>query len=271
MGHRFAKGEPPAKHSGSIHAGRNLFQPIDLAMFFVVAAPKLMSHNAPVVALPSESLFPSNTALGTPRLRDRAEADVLSACDEGGASDASLVSRAIAGDRWAEEMIFRRHVRCVAGTVIRLLRSADDAEDIVQDTFATALSALDQIREPRALRSWLIQIAIRKVHRRLRREKVLRSLGLRASDSDDDDADGLAAIAGPGCRADVRVELIELDAVLRKLPVAERLAWILRRVEGHTVADIARLCRCSVATAKRRIGAAELRIRERVVLAGADS
>ena len=42
----------------------------------------------------------------------------------------------------------------------------------------------------------------------------------------------------------------------------DRVAWILRRVDGHSVAEVATLCECSPATAKRRIAAAAVAIEE---------
>jgi RNA polymerase sigma-70 factor (ECF subfamily) len=45
--------------------------------------------------------------------------------------------------------------------------------------------------------------------------------------------------------------------VLDRLPVNERLAWSLRHIEGEQLESVAVLCGCSLATAKRRIAAAQ--------------
>src|SRR5262245_58936735 len=101
---------------------------------------------------------------------------------EDGTTDADLVLRARAGDASAQEAIVRRHLVAVGGTVERLLGRAHEAEDIVQDTFAAALEELADLREPSALRGWLMQIAVRKVHRRFRRRRLMRLLGLDSSE-----------------------------------------------------------------------------------------
>ncbi len=49
-------------------------------------------------------------------------------------------------------------------------------------------------------------------------------------------------------------------AILEELSVNERLAWTLRYVEREQLDDVARLCGCSLATAKRRIAAAQAAI-----------
>jgi RNA polymerase sigma-70 factor (ECF subfamily) len=45
--------------------------------------------------------------------------------------------------------------------------------------------------------------------------------------------------------------------LLDELPANERLAWTLRHIEGEQVEAVASLCGCSLATAKRRIAAAQ--------------
>jgi RNA polymerase sigma-70 factor (ECF subfamily) len=166
--------------------------------------------------------------------------------------DAALVGRACQGNRWAEEALYRRHVSYIMGMAIRLLGNRMDAEDLVQDTFALALDRLGSVRQPQAIRGWFAKIAIRKIRRRLRRARLFASLGLLAP-SDSVDFESLAAQEAD---AEARADLASLGAALAKLPTDERLAWMLRYVEGETLEQVARLCGCSLATAKRRIAAA---------------
>jgi len=175
-------------------------------------------------------------------------------------ADADLVARALAGDRWAEEALFRRHVAAVAGIATRLLGRREDAEDIVQDTFATALESLSALRDAGAVRAWLVQIAVRKAHRRFRRRKIARALGL---DRATDDAT-LELLASDAADGEARAELRGVDRALAELPVAERMAWMLRHIEGESLEGVASACGCSLATAKRRIARADARVRTHV-------
>src|SRR5687767_5181143 len=86
-------------------------------------------------------------------------------------SDAELVRRSREGDVWARDMIFRRHVVAVTGTVVRLLGDREEAKDVVQDTFAEAFKELERLRDPIALRAWLLRIAVNNLHRILRRRR----------------------------------------------------------------------------------------------------
>jgi len=170
--------------------------------------------------------------------------------------DASLLVRARAGDRRAEEAIYRRHVRYVGAVALHVCGRHQDAEDIVQETFTLALSRLDQLREPAALRGWLARIAVSLCQRRVRRRKLLRFVGL---DDGADDAP-LHRLCAHDAGPDVRAELARVSAVLAKASDGERLAWVLHRVEGETLESVAAMCDCSLATVKRRVAAVTERL-----------
>jgi len=176
------------------------------------------------------------------------------------ASDAQLVARAIEGDRWGREMLYRRHATYLLAIAARLLGNRNEGEEVVQDTFVTAFEQLSTLREPAALRGWLAQIAVSQVRRRMRRGRLMRVLGL---DRGADDAT-LAALASPGTNPDQRAELALVDRAMRGMPSNVRIAWMLRMVEGLELAEVASACGCSLATAKRRIAAADAVVRTHV-------
>jgi RNA polymerase sigma-70 factor (ECF subfamily) len=178
------------------------------------------------------------------------------------ASDADLVARATAGERAAEEALYRRHVRYVAGLVARLLGDRAEAEDCVQDTFAIALARLSELRAGDAVRAWFAQIGVSQVRRRLRKKRLLRFLGL---DRGADPAT-LESFAWKGATPEAHAEIAKLRALLSSLPIEQQIAWSLRHVEGHALEEVAEECGCSLATAKRRIAAVDARVRLRVAM-----
>ena len=167
--------------------------------------------------------------------------------------DEELVRRALTGERWGREMLYRRHAGSLLAMTVRLLANRGEAEEVVQDTFVTAFEQLGTLREPGAVRGWLGQIAVNLVRRRFRRGRLMRFLGL---DRGADDAT-LEALADPGVSTDQRAELALVDRMLRGMKPALRLAWMLRRVEGLELGEVASLCGCSLATVKRRIAEAD--------------
>jgi len=176
--------------------------------------------------------------------------------------DTELVRRAREGDRWSRDMLYRRHARYLLAISIRLLASRSDGEEVVQDTFVVGFEQLGRLREPAAVRVWLARIAVSLVRRRLRRARLLRALGL---DRGTDDAT-LTVLVAPELRPDQRAELALVDRLLERMPAALRIAWMLRRVEGLPLAEVASACGCSLATAKRRVVAADARVERHVSL-----
>lgn len=175
-------------------------------------------------------------------------------------SDADVVAAALGGKRWAEELLYRRHVHAVSQTVATLLGRSGDCEDVVQDTFLEALGGLGTLREPAAVRGWILRIAVHKCHRRFRKRKLLRALGL---DRGADDLT-LERLASPALTAEHRAELARIDAALAPLEDRERSAWILRYVHGHELTEVAELSGVSLATTKRLLGRAQDRVARHV-------
>ncbi len=170
--------------------------------------------------------------------------------------DSELVRRALRGDRWAEDMLYRRHVRVVARVVTRLSGRSHEAEDVVQEAFISAFRDLHRLRQVESFRSWLLQLAVNLVHRRFRRRRLLRSLGL---DREQDDATLLQQL-DPRVDLELHAEIGKLDDLLRRRPTQERIAWMLRYVEQYRLEEVAEACGCSVATVKRRIARTQERV-----------
>ncbi len=177
--------------------------------------------------------------------------------------DAEIVAAIRAGDANAEETLYRRHAPWIFRVAFRLLRSREDACDVTQDTFLIAFDELNDLREPHAVRGWLQQMTIRLVHRRFRRRKMRRWLGLYPHE----DA-RLVDQVDSGSRIEARAELRLLDEALDRVPSAEKIAWVLRQVEGLSLDEVARACSCSLATAKRRIAAADALVSRHVEQGG---
>jgi RNA polymerase sigma-70 factor, ECF subfamily len=173
-----------------------------------------------------------------------------------GPSDAALVVAARAGEDWAMEALFRRHARMVNALAFRLLGRDADVDDLVQDVFAEALARLHRLREPQAFSAWLSTIVVGRASKIIRQRRMLMRIGL-ARGSLDVDPDALVSSAAP---PDVAVELRALYALVQSLPARLRIPLVLRRVEGHSLEEIAELTQTSLATVKRRLNEGDQRL-----------
>jgi len=169
-------------------------------------------------------------------------------------SDADLISRAAEGDRFGVELIFRRHAGYLLGITTRLLADRAAAEAVVEGTFLAGLRQLPALREAASVRSWLARIAIQLARRRLRWAWWLR--WLRPRDRGGDAT--LSGFAALDLRPDDRVALALVDQVLQRARPEKRVAWMLFRVEGFALDEVAAACNCSPATAWRRIADIDL-------------
>jgi len=180
-------------------------------------------------------------------------APVLPLLQDDGVSDRVLVERALKGDRCAEEAIYVRYAGYVNSLCMRLLRTKSEAQDAVQDTFVDVLEQLGSLRQPDRLRHWIAGIAVHKAHRRFRRRRLAAMLGL----YDPSQQELCSLYAHPALSPDLSAEIARVDRALLRLSDQVRACWVLRYVEGYAVNEVAVLCGCSLATAKRRIARAE--------------
>jgi RNA polymerase sigma-70 factor (ECF subfamily) len=170
-------------------------------------------------------------------------------------ADAELLRRIVAGDRWAEEALFRRYVELVGATAMRMLRNRAEAEDVVQETFLIAFQHIARLRDPEALRGWLVRIALSRVHRRFRFHRLRSFLGLSFNSMET-----LEEAASDEASNEDRAELALIDQGLLRLKASEREVWLLRHAVGCSLEEVASASGCSLATAKRRLRVAEDRV-----------
>lgn len=194
------------------------------------------------LAVPFHRAVPTPVRISDPIIRSGA-----------GPSDAALVVAARAGERWAHEALFRRYAPMANGMAFRLMGRDADVDDLVQDAFVVAFGRLDSLDDPQAFAAWLGSILVRTAGKVIRRRVLMEKLGLRRR-GEPIDIDAVAArVAGP----DVAAELRGIYKRVERLPADLRIAFLLRRVEGMELEEVARATGVSLATAKRRIAAAQ--------------
>ena len=165
--------------------------------------------------------------------------------------DEALVARIVDGDERAFSALYRRYARTIAGVVYRLIGNDSDLDDIVQETFVDASLSLAALREPSKVRAWLVRIAVRRVHKRLRSRGRWRWLSTDVSE---------LPLGGPDPNSAGKTEVDAVYQLLEKMSPKLRIPWVLHVLEGETLPEVASLCDASLATVKRRIKEADSRI-----------
>lgn len=192
-------------------------------------------------------------------------------------SDVSLVTAAQNGNLSAFESLVRRHERRIYGLARRMTGSTQDAEDVTQQTFMSAVKGLRSFRGNASFSTWITTIAVNSALKVIRKRKGLPSVSLDQATAPD--ADG--RIPHPDYIADWRATPDRLarnaetrrllDAAIRRLDPAHRAVFLLRDVEELSVRDTAKALGISVANVKVRLMRARLHLRETLTRTFGDS
>jgi RNA polymerase sigma factor (sigma-70 family) len=169
-----------------------------------------------------------------------------------------LVRRATGGDMQAFVELTRRFQHFAFGTALALVRDFQKAEDVVQDAFMAAWSALPSLAEPKAFPGWLRGIVRHHAFRVLRR-KDLQELPLA-------DADNVAA-EEPAAdhRLEQRQGVAAVMAAMAELPDELREPAMLFFVHECSHQDIANFLSLPVATVNNRVHAARMKLKQRML------
>lgn len=190
--------------------------------------------------------------------------------------DGALVRAARNGDLAAFETLVKRHERRIYGLARRLTGSDEDAQDVTQQTFLSAVRALPRFREAAAFSTWLTTIAANAAFKVARKRRGLPTASLDAAT--EPGADG--RIPHPDYIADWRetpdrlAQRAEthrlLDAAIAELDPGHRAVFLLRDVEDLSVRETARVLKLTEANVKVRLLRARMQLRERLTRAFGD-
>jgi len=141
-----------------------------------------------------------------------------------------------------------RHTPVLLASARALMRSENEARDLVQSTLEIATRKAGDLRDPAAVRSWLLTIQVREALRLRRRLGHLVRLTPEIAEMP----------MSPGPDSDV----IALRAALPKLPPRARAAVVLHYLAGLPVSEVARAMGISENTTKGHLKVGLARLRE---------
>lgn len=151
------------------------------------------------------------------------------------------------GDPEVLAALLEQHGREIQAVAYLILRDRADAEDVLMDTLLAALDRGASLRDPNALRAWLLRIATNQaLGRRRRNIRVLRVATPPDVPTQDRDT----------------AEHVVLMAAIEALPERTRAAVVLHYYADLSVADVARAMGTSPNTVKTQLRQALERLRK---------
>ena len=158
-------------------------------------------------------------------------------------SDDRLALEVKRGNEVAFEIIYDRHHRGLLSLCRYMLRSPEDAEDALQQAFASAFRALPGTEQPVQLKPWLYAIARNRCLSmlRARREHPVEEV---------EEVEAQSSTVGLSEEVEQRAELRELLADLEHLPERQKSALVLSEVGALDHAHIAQVLECETKQVK---------------------
>jgi RNA polymerase sigma-70 factor (ECF subfamily) len=171
-------------------------------------------------------------------------------------TDEELVRRVVAGDTALFEILMRRHNQGVYRAVRAVLRSDEDAEDVMQQAYLNAYQALHQFAGEARFSTWLTRIAVNEAIGRRRK----RALSEGRHDVD------ITLVESTAPDPEQQASQSELRDVMERevaaLPDAFRVIVMMRDVQGLSTAETAECIGISEDLVKQRLHRARAMLRE---------
>lgn len=167
--------------------------------------------------------------------------------------DTQLVAALRAREPWAADALVRRFRDPVRRVLMRVL-GGDDSEhgDLIQEVFTCVWQRIGNLKDPGALKPWLIRIAVFKARGAIRQRRRRRWLKFLDRVPEPEPSPGWAG-------SDIAEAARCVYRIFDSLPVDERIPYALRTVGGLDIEATADACGMSVATVRRRLVRAERR------------
>lgn len=211
----------------------------------------------------------SNAALPPPSVNSSTDADDL------------LVRSLRAGDERAFEKLINRYYPQMLRLAIGFVRSCDEADEVIQETWLAVLSGIDRFEARSSFKTWLFHILMNRARTRARREaRTLPFSALAVRDSASADAEDPAArfeVASPiwaGAPSRSRTpedhllasELrVQIDAAIAELPRNQQEVLTLRDIEGWSAREVCNALELSETNQRVLLHRARVKVRDALI------
>jgi len=173
----------------------------------------------------------------------------------------------IAGDRAEFARLVDEYSSPIYRLGLRMLGNPQDAEDVLQNTFISALTNIQKFEGRSSIATWLYRIASNEALMLLRRKKPEVNLDDVEGGDDDEDLRPRQFVDWSALPED---ELLSgegkyfLDEAIDQLPESLRIVFLLRDVEGLSIKETAEALNLTETNVKTRLLRARMFLRERL-------
>ncbi len=182
-------------------------------------------------------------------------------------SDNELVAGVRKGDQDCFEELISRYSNKAFSMAARLTRSADDAEEVLQDVFVTVYRKISSFEGKSSFSSWLYRITFNAALMKLRKKKQNHTIL----------ADDMAPASreliinqraenAEGDQLAIRSQISEvLEAAIERLPEEYRPVFILRDIDGLSSREVGKILDLTIPAVKSRLHRSRLMLRRKLL------
>ena len=170
--------------------------------------------------------------------------------------EGDLVKRARRGDLQAYDELVKRYQQRIYATIYHMTSNHEDANDLAQEAFIKAYSALKSFKGGSSFYTWLYRIAVNKTINFLKQRKNKFHLSLNDIDFNaEHDPDLMALISDKTPTRDVALAELQkkLNEALLTLSEPHRIVVVLHDVQGLSHDEIAEIMDCNIGTVRSRL------------------
>lgn len=177
-------------------------------------------------------------------------------------SDHQLIAECLSGKTASFGELVRRHQDRLYSTIFRLVDSAEDAQDVVQETFLSAYQSLESFKGESQFFTWLYRIAVNTAISLKRKQRV--ALSIQASQNGQGGTEPLDFSEGSQpIRAAEKAEREQrIRKALSKLSPEHRTVLVLKDMEGQKYESMAEILQVPVGTIRSRLHRARIELRD---------
>jgi RNA polymerase sigma-70 factor (ECF subfamily) len=181
--------------------------------------------------------------------------------------ETALVARAKEGDGEAFNTLVNKYARNIFRLAQNITQNAEDAEDVLQETFMKAYEHLGTFEGQSKFYTWIVRIAVNEALMKLRKRKWDKTVWLDEPVPTDDDkvAREIAIWDEDPEKRYSQTELREiLDKAINGLSPAYRSVFVLRDMEDLSIEETAKALDLSIPAVKSRLLRARLQLRDKL-------
>lgn len=156
-------------------------------------------------------------------------------------SDSDIIEKVLNGNKNFYEVIMRRYNQRLFRISRSYINDEDEVQDILQESYVKAYENLDKFENRSAFSTWLVKIVINETLARKNKRKRYTSLSQNDQQNEENDNYKIYSIPSEMKNPEEEASNNELKDALEKvidsLPEKYRTVYVMREIEGMSVAD----------------------------------